>query len=377
MEIVDQILFHLWEGFSNVENRVIVLPKGLVPEVLKELHDGPTGGHLGIQKTLSKVRQRFFWYGLRKYVTQWCMACDVCASRKGPQKKAKLALKQYNVGAPLERMGIDIMGPLPRSTNGNKYILTIVDYFTKWIAALPLRNQEATTVANKLVEKFVSIFGVPKQIHSDQGTNFQSKVFREVCEILGSEKTRTTAFRPQSNGLAENANKTIQAMLSKFVSLNQKDWDTYLPVVTMAYNSSVHVSTGFTPSMLMYGREMELPIDLAIGNPENYSKNTVTEYASLLAKRLETIHEIARNHISIASESQKRLYDRRLCQHSYAVGDMVWLYKPQVKPGLSAKLTRRWTGPYVVLKKINDVVYKIQQGVRFKSKVVHHDRLKR
>jgi hypothetical protein len=112
-------------------------------------------------------------------------------------------MKQYLVGAPLERVGIDITGPLPKSNEGNKYILTIVDYFTKWIVAIPLVNQEAHTVANSFVEKFVSVFGVPKQLHSDQGTNFESRIFKEMCEILGSEKTRTTAFRPQSDGLVE------------------------------------------------------------------------------------------------------------------------------------------------------------------------------
>ncbi|XP_053378575.1 uncharacterized protein LOC128548173 [Mercenaria mercenaria] len=378
LQIIDDVLYHLWESVDvKTSEYLTVLPKTFIPEVLEELHNSPTGGHFGVRKTKLKVRQRFFWYGLTKDVKQWCKSCDVCASQKGPQRKAKAALKQYNVGAPLERIGIDIMGPLPRSNKGNKYVLTIVDYFTKWIVALPIRNQEATTVAKNFVEKFVTVFGVPKQIHSDQGTNFESNVFREMCEILGSEKTRTTALRPQSDGLVERGHRKIKSMLSKFVSENQKDWDTFLPITSMAHNSAVQESTGFTPSMLMLGREIDLPVDLALGSPENQTNNTETEYAEALTEKLEKVHNLARKHIAIASDSQKRKYDHRVSQNSYAVSDLVWLYNPQVKPGLSAKLSRRWTGPYHVLKKINDVVYRIQLNRRSKPKVVHHDRLKR
>jgi hypothetical protein len=219
----DDILYYLWQGEKENSNKhKIVLPKVLVPDVLKELHDTPTGGHLGVRKTLYKVSIRFFWYGISKDVKNWCKRCEVCASRKAPAKKARAEMKQFNVGAPLERVGIDIMGPLPRTAAGNKYILAIADYFTKWVVAIPIRNQEAVTVATKFVEKFVSVFGVPLLNHSDQGTNFELQIFHEMCKLLGSDKTRTTAFRPQSDGLAERTMRTIQAMLSKFVSKDKK-----------------------------------------------------------------------------------------------------------------------------------------------------------
>jgi hypothetical protein len=270
LKIENGVLYHLWEEIDGKSIKyLVVLPRVLVNEVLLELHNRPIGGHLGERKTNLKVKQRFFWFGLSQDVKSWCKTCDLCASQKGPPRKAKAAMKQYLVGAPLERVGIDITGPLPKSSNRNKYIFTIVDYFTKWIVAIPLVKQEAHTVANSFVENFVSVFGVPKQLHSDQGTNFESRIFKEMCEILGSEKTRTTAFRPQSDGLVGRGQRTIKAMLSKFVTTNQKDWDTYLPIISMAYNSSVQESTGFTPSMIMFGREMQLPIDLALGQPKN------------------------------------------------------------------------------------------------------------
>jgi hypothetical protein len=157
----------------------------LIKFVLTQLHNSVTGGHLGIKKTLSKVRERFSWFKQRQDVENWCRHCDICASKKRPNKKPRAPLQQYNVGAPLERIAVDILGPLPRTNKGNRYLLVVGDYFSKWSEAIPIRDQEAITVANKLVDRVISILGVPMEIHSDQGSNFESQVFKEMCKPLG------------------------------------------------------------------------------------------------------------------------------------------------------------------------------------------------
>ncbi len=121
---------------------------------------------------------------MSKNIKHWCNVSDQCASRKPPHKKGKGPMKSYNVGAPMERWAIDVLGPLPKSNKGNLYLLVVADYFTKWVDAIPIRNQKAVTVAQKFVERVVTIFGTPMQLHSDQGTNFESDVFQEVCKIL-------------------------------------------------------------------------------------------------------------------------------------------------------------------------------------------------
>ncbi|CAC5409373.1 Transposon Ty3-G Gag-Pol polyprotein,Transposon Ty3-I Gag-Pol polyprotein,Retrovirus-related Pol polyprotein from transposon 297 [Mytilus coruscus] len=127
-----------WESNKTTGFKwLIVLSKELTYFVMEQLHNSVTGGHLGFKKTLSKVRERFTWYNQRKDVEQWCKCCNICASRKPPSKKPKAPLQQYNVGAPFERIGIDILGPLPKSTRGNKFLLVIGDYFTKWMEAFP------------------------------------------------------------------------------------------------------------------------------------------------------------------------------------------------------------------------------------------------
>lgn len=377
LQIRDDLLCHEWHGSSSTETCwQILLPQTIRFLILKELHATPTGGHLGAKKTLGKVRRRFFWVNMRKDTELFCQSCEICASRTGPRRHARAKMKQYLVGAPLERVGIDIMGPFPRSDVDNKYILVIVDYFTKWITAVPLPNQEAETVATSVLNSFLAIFGVPKQIHTDQGTNFQSALFCEMCSLLGIDKTRATAFHPQSDGLVERGNRTIQNMLAKFVSENHRDWDKFLSLVTLAYNSSVQESTGYSPSLLMFGREVNLPLDLVLGNPNQRECPGISSYVSELQSKVETVHEMARKRLKFSSDIQKRKYDVKAFASTYQPGDKVWLYTPTVRPGLSRKLTRFWTGPYVILERINDVVYRVQRNPRCKEKYVHHDRLK-
>ena len=126
----------------------------MVGEILHLMHDIPTGGHLGSRRLLAGVRQRFYWIRLNDDIERHCQTCDKCGARKVAPKQVRAPLKQYQVGAPLERMAIDILGPMPVTEKGNKYILVVGDYFTKWMEALPLPDQEAHTVADALVNRF-------------------------------------------------------------------------------------------------------------------------------------------------------------------------------------------------------------------------------
>ncbi|CAC5382458.1 unnamed protein product [Mytilus coruscus] len=233
--LVNGILYRKWESYNGKHYDLhIVLPANFKRFVLNQVHNTVTGGHLGVRKTLSKIKQRYFWYKMRQDVKFWCTKCDICASKKAPCKKPKAPMKQYLVCAPWERMAIDILGPLPCSVNNNRYLMVVQDYFSKWTEAIPIPDTEAVTVANKFVERIVTIFGVPLSIHSDQGSNFESHVFKEMCNILGIHKTRTTPFRPKSDGMVEKSNSTIETMLSAFVSKHQRDWDEYIYLLMLA-----------------------------------------------------------------------------------------------------------------------------------------------
>ena len=372
----EDVLYRIWENpAGNRQILQLLLPKKLRPQVLHALHNTETGGHFGIHKTLGRVRERFYWCQCRRDTEAWCRSCDLCASRKGPPKKIRAPMAQYNVASPMERLAVDVMGPLPVTESGNRYLLIAMDYFSKWPEAYALPNQEATTVAEVLVKELVCRFGVPLYIHSDQGRNFESAVFGEMCNLLGMTKTRTTPLHPQSDGMVERFNRTLEAQLSMFVEDHQKDWDQLVPLMLMAYRTAVHETTGCTPASLMFGRDLKLPIDILYGRPETEHAQHTTSYALKLQERLEKVHHFARQRLQMMSDRMKRHYDNQLMGSKLQAGTAVWLYNPHRRKGITPKLMRNWQGPYVVIKCINDLVYRIQLGPKSKPKVVHRNRL--
>ncbi|KAI4880802.1 hypothetical protein NFI96_008108, partial [Prochilodus magdalenae] len=178
------------------------------------MHDGPVGGHFGVERTLARIQTRYYWYQMREDVTLWCHTCTNCAARARPSKKPQAPMGTVRVGAPMERIAIDLMGPVNETERHNRYILVAQDYFTKWVEAYPLPNDQAVTVAEVLTAEWVCRYGAPQTLHSDQGSNFESDVFQRMCELLGIEKTRTTPFRPQSDGQVERFNATLQKILA-------------------------------------------------------------------------------------------------------------------------------------------------------------------
>jgi len=203
-----------------------------------------------------------------------------------------------------------------------------MDYFSKWPEAYSIPDQEATTVAEVLVQNWISRFGVPLQIHSDQGTNFNSAVFTGICDLLGMEKTRTTPLHPESDGMVERFNRTILNHLSLFVSRNQKDWDLKLPLCLLAYRSATHETTGFTPSQILFGRDLRLPCDLLFGRPPDAPSSPV-QYVADLQARLEEVHQFARERMNIMTDRMKTRYDCKATEHSFNEGDKVWLWNPK------------------------------------------------
>ena len=379
LRLRDGVLYRTWESEDGKETILqLMLPRALVPTVLRTLHNNKLGGHLGVMKTVAKVRERFYWVGWQKDIEEWCRKCEHCAARKiTKSQRAPLVSSQSDF--PLERIAVDIMGPLPVTTSGNKHIMVISDYFTKWTEAYAIPDQEAKTVAQKIVDEFVCRFGVPTIIHTDQGRNFEAKLFSEMCELLGVDKTRTTPYHPQSDGMVERLNRTLEDMLSHYVQKDQKNWDSILPQVMMAYRSSVHETTRCTPFKLMFGREVRLPIDLMFGQvPDHDTQMSTTDYARHLRDRLESVFEYARVHITSGQRRQKEYYDRKAVKRPYSVGNHVWLYTPVVRKGCTSKFSQPWKGPYKVITKISDVTYRIQpiDGPSRRLQVVHFNRLK-
>ena len=276
----------------------------------------------------------------------------------------------------MERVAVDIAGPLPTSSSGNRYIVVAMDYFTKWPEAYPVPNQEATTVARVLVDEFFCRFGIPYELHSDQGRNFESKVFQECCNLLGIRKTRTTPLHPESDGMVERFNRTLGQELAKRCRHSQENWDEHLPTILMSYRSAEHESTGYTPAQLVMGRDLRLPVDLMMPRPpEEEEQGTSTNFAMTLRDRLKEVHAHARSQLNITSQSMKLRKDTRATTETLVPGDMVWCYNPKRKKGQSPKLMSPWDGPYEVIQKMSSVTYRIRRRKSSALKVVHLNRL--
>ncbi|GFS62188.1 retrovirus-related Pol polyprotein from transposon 412 [Trichonephila clavipes] len=332
----------LYRKFESEDGKTfrwqLVLPRSRIPEVLKELHGSPTGGHFGVMKTLHRVRERFFWGKVRADVEQWCKSCDACSARKGPKIRSRGKLHRYNVGAPFERIAFSI----------------------SWDLCQGLRL-EAPTVAEAVVQHWISRYGVPLQLHSDQGRNFVSAVLKGVCELLGIDKTKTTPLHPQSDGMVERFNRTILNNLSLMVSKNQQDWDHKVPLFLLAHRSAVHETTGYSPSQMLFGRDLRLPCDLLFGRPPD-TPSSPEEYVQNLQARFEDVHNLARERINLRTEKMKTRYDTKATGHQFKEGDKVWFYNPTRRKGLSPKLQSHWDGPYTILKIINDAVIRIRKS---------------
>ena len=236
LSLRDGVLCRKWTPIYGSDIRwQVVLPKNYRADFVRLVHTGMTGGHLGRSKTEEQVRQRAYWPNWRSQVAMELKKCTECARffRGKPQKQTPL--QPFGAGEPFEIIAIDITGKHPTSARGNQYILTVTCLFSRWSEAYAIRNHTAPVVARVLVDQFFARYGTPKRILSDQGAEFQSQMFRELCKRLEIEQIRTSPYKPSSNGTAERVHRTLNSMLGKVAQHNQKDWDDKLPIIMAAY----------------------------------------------------------------------------------------------------------------------------------------------
>ena len=180
-------------------------------------------------------------------------------------------------------------------------MLVVTDVFSKWVEAFAIPSTGAEVITNKLVKEVICRYGVPEGLHSDQGANLRGEVVQKICDKLGIHRTQTSAYHPQGNGHVERFNRTIAAMLAKHVNKNQKDWDTHIPQVLMAYRTAVHESTGFSPYHLVFGRSPKLPLDIMLGRVTDDEKATsLPEYVQDLHRSLEESFKLARENLTLS-----------------------------------------------------------------------------
>ena len=373
LKFKEGVLFYEWKCLDTLVLKLVV-PRTLQDLVLKFSHDARCGGHFGISKTQARLRESVMWYNMTTQAKVYVQACSICNLNKKANRKAKCKLGTYYAGYPMERVHIDILGPLMTSNAGNSYVLVIIDQFTKWIDCVALPDQKAERLAYEFLSRFVVNFGCPVEIHTDQAKNLDGNVFRAFCELLEITKTRTTPYHPASNGQVERYNRVILQMIRCYLNKNNRDWDYHLPWLVGALHSTEHRQTGFTPNKMMLGREVLKPLDILLGlHRTKFNVTNPPDWVIQLEKSMIAAHTMAREFLHSSQRRQKRDYDLHLKESRYEIGDMVYRLDEATVVGVSSKLRPPWQGPYVVVAR-NPPLYDIK-GQKT-AKTMHHDKLK-
>ena len=275
--------------------------------------------------------------------------CEVCQRTKRKFNKPAPALHPIPVSDTWNKIGIDLI-ELPMSKSGNRYCITLTDYFSKWVEAAPIPTKEATHVA-AFVYKMILRHGCPQEIVSDQGREFCNKLMDSLEELTGFKHKITSAYHPQSNGLDERFNQTLKSQLQKLVNDHQDDWDDLLDNILFAYRSSRQDSTKCSPFLLMYGREARLPIDLT-RVPSDIAPDKL-DFETKVQKMLELqkeLHDKARINIEKAQARQKRQYDaKHNTNTNIKVGDKVLVQAMKNQGRKGGKLEPLFPGgPYII-----------------------------
>jgi transposase InsO family protein len=354
-----------------LEEQKEILDDKVKRRILYEFHDSPVGGHRGMNKTYRAISSQYTWPKMRREVEDYVKQCKSCQVNKilTPKNKAPMQITT-TAERPFEKCYLDVVGPLPVTLQGNKYILTFQDDLSRYVVAIPLEKQDAETIARAFVEKIVLLYGTPQILQTDQGANFMSEMFRNTCNLLKIKKIQSTAFHPESQGGIERSHRVLAEYLRHYVSEDQTDWDLWIPFATYVYNTTRHSATSYTPFELLFGRPSTLPF--ALKRPPEPSYN-YDDYVSELKGRLQTAHQQAHGKLIESKAKSKEHYDKTAGRVKLKVGDKVLLFDETVRRGRSRKLSAQWLGPYTIteMDKVNATITRGRKSVK-----VHTNRLK-
>ena len=380
--IKDGILLRKWkppEVPANEDWKVvnqIVVPSRYRDEILNLAHDTPMAGHLGVTKTFNKVRQHFYWPKMKTHITNYCRSCHTCQIIGKPNQVIPQAPLQPIPAfeEPFSRIIIDCVGPLPKARSGNQYLLTIMCASTRFPEAIPLRNISSKTICKALI-KFFTIFGLPRSLQSDQGSNFMARTFQQVMYQLGIKQHTSSAYHPESQGALERFHQTLKTMMKRYCLENSKDWDEGIHLLLFAIRESVQESLGFSPYELIFGHHVRGPLTLLKERWLDDETNPINllEYVQTFKERLQKASEMARENLKQSQHRMKVWYDKDAKIRSFNPGDKVLVLFPVTGSLFQAQ----YAGPYIIEQKINNRNYVVKTpGRRKDTQLCHINMLK-
>ncbi len=341
----------LYRKFKDKDSPVyqLVLPYQYHERAMQGVHDEV--GHLGFDRALHLARARFYWPRMAQAIENKCKECPRCLMRKGlPQKAAPL--ENIHATYPLELVCVDYLSIEPDSRD-TRNVLVLTDHFTKFAVAVPTRDQRAKTIAKALWDNLIIPYGFPCRLLSDQGRDFESKIVKELCALIGASKIRTTPYHPRGNPV-ERYNRTLLDMLGTLEDKDKYHWRDFVKPLTHAYNCTRNDTTGYSPYELMFGRQPRLPIDLVLGTyPGKATSRSYSDYVKTLRDSLQESYTLASEHSKKMGEKNKTRFDKKIRAAELFVGDRVLVRNVNIRG--KHKLANRWEQAiHTVVKRIRD-----------------------
>lgn len=356
------ILYRSYTDGSDTFQQVLV-PQRLRTVVMRTGHETILAGHMAAKRTLDRIWRHFYWPGMCSEIRRFCQSCDQCqrTTPKGRVKKVPLQAMPL-IDEPFRRIAVDIVGPIiPASEDGNRFILTMVDYATRYPEAIALKSIEATRVAEALVTMW-SRLGIPAEILTDRGTQFTSAVMAEVERLMSIKHNFTTPYHAQCNGLVERFNGTLKTMLKRLCQEKPRTWDRYIPALLFAYREVPQESLGFSPFELLYGRRVRGPMSILrqawTDDRAPEEVQTTATYVVELRNRIHETCQIAQESLRKAAGRYAETFNRKAKPRYFRIGQRVLLLLPL----RHNKLQLQWQGPYEITARVGEVDYRIKVG---------------
>jgi Integrase zinc binding domain/Integrase core domain len=339
---------------KNLNKFYRVIQKSELPALLYMMHNDPTSGHFSTDSMFTKIKARYYWPQYYEDIKEYVKSCDAC-QRRGRSKKNTL-LHPIPVHSPFYQIGIDFVGPLPRTQRGKKYIIVAMDYLTKWPEARAVSEATAEATVNFIYEQIICQHGCPQIILSDRGTHFNNQMVKKLTEKFKINHLLSTPYHPQTNGLVERFNRTLCESLAK-LSLKNNDWDLYIAPTLFAYRTTKHSTTKIEPFFLVYGRAARLTID------EKQAENVNAENDRLfnLIDHVPSTRNKAKQQIAQSQIKQKDRHDKTVTQpNQFQIGDKVLYFNVVLDQSHSGKFNPKWKGPFAIQQVLPHEAYKLQ-----------------
>ena len=363
--ILGGLLYYLSDPDDDPTPRLYI-PKQLQDAVIKQYHDD--NGHMGIDKTFESIKRKYYFPNLYQRLTSYVNACVTCQTRA--LKKQRPPLQEMEQPPyPFAKLSMDISGPYPTSLSGNRYILSVVDHYTGWPEAFAIPDKSAQSVAHILVDEIFPRFGCPCEIITDNGTENENQVMKEVFAKLNIHHVTTSFYHPQSNAKVERFHRTLHDVLSKLLKDDSTVWDLYLNQALVAIRFNHNDSSKFSPFFLMYNRDVVLPIDNILKPRRKYVGE---EQHKIALQQQHKLFILVHNHMKRAKKRQAKYTDRGSKPVDFQVGDPVYYKRHQRRN----KLEGKWQPYYRVVEKTSPVTYVIRNQLDGVAVKVHAEHLR-